>query len=178
MKKTMIKKWLLTVLFVFSALLLAACGKKEETKPEEGEKPETEEVYREELEEVDMSVPDNSAFQWTGDYLDATGGQALLHIEPNQRRTRGYEILIYIPGGEASFSTWSATAVYDESVGGLHYDNCVRTNMDTSETGESEVAYEKGSGVIIPSGDESDTLLWIDNQDKRGVDLRFERMEE
>ncbi len=163
----------ITALFlVFSFVFLAACGKQPEEKKEEAQ-----EVIEEELEEVDMTPPDFQSYEWSGDYLDSTGGQAMLSIQPNPKRNKGYEILIYIPGGEDSFSTWSCTGIYDDSVGGLHYDDCVRTDMDTSESGGVEIAYEKGTGVIIPSGEGSDTLLWIDDQDRRGVDLRFERLE-
>ena len=166
----------IAILLALTVVGLCACGDKEAQKEEKKE--EAAAAVEEELEEVDMTPPDNQAFDWNGEYLDATGGQAILTISPNTKRNKGYEILIYIPGGEDSFSTWSCTATYDDSVGGLHYEDCVRTNMDTSETGGVETAYQKGTGVIIPSGDGSDTLLWIDDQERRGVDLRFERMEE
>ncbi len=163
----------ISILLVLLTLSLTACGKQTEEKMTETET-ETEEG----LGEVDMSPPDNRGYDWTGDYLDSTGGQALLTIEPNPKRNKGYAILIYIPAGEDAFSTWSCTGIYDETLGGLHYEDCVRTNMDTGEVGSVETAYQKGSGVIIPSGEDSDTLLWIDDQDRRGVDLRFQRMTE
>ena len=166
----------IAVLLALTFVGLCACGEKDAQKEEK--KAEETAAVEEVMEEVDMTPPDNRAFEWSGDYLDSTGGQALLTIAPNPKRNKGYEILIYIPGGEASFSTWSCTATYDDTVGGLHYEDCVRTNMDTSETGGSEIAYQKGTGVIIPSGDGSETLLWIDDQERRGVDLRFERMKE
>ncbi len=166
----------IAILLALTVIGLCACGDKEAQKEEK--KAEAAAAVEEELEEVDMTPPNNLAFDWNGEYLDSTGGQAILTISPNTKRNKGYEILIYIPGGEGSFSTWSCTATYDDSVGGLHYEDCVRTNMDTSETGGVETAYQKGTGVIIPSGDGSDTLLWIDDQERRGVDLRFERMEE
>ena len=164
------KKWI-SIFLVLCSLTLLACGKQTEEQTKETPTEET-------ADEIDMTPPDNHSYKWVGDYLDSTGGQAILTIEPNPKRNKGYSILIYIPAGEDAFSTWSCTGIYDESVGGLHYEDCVRTNMDTSETGGMEVAYQKGSGVIIPSAEGSNTLLWIDNQDSRGLDLRFERMAE
>ncbi len=168
----------ISILLVLLTLCLMACGKQAKEKNATTESATTENATEEGVEEVDMSPPDNRSYDWAGDYLDSTGGQALLTIEPNPKRNKGYAILIYIPAGEDAYSTWSCTGIYDETLGGLHYEDCVRTNMDTGEAGNVEVAYQKGTGVIIPSAEGSDTLLWIDDQDRRGVDLRFQRTAE
>ena len=129
-------------------------------------------------EETGYETPDNSFYDWNGDYLDSTGGQALLHIEPAAWRMRSYDILIYIPAGEDAFTTWECTARYDAELGGLSYEKCVRRDMDVGSAGGEVISYEDGTGLIIPSEQDADLLYWIDLKEGRGQDLNFERLPE
>lgn len=174
------KKLLYILLTVAMLALLTSCGRsKDAAEDAEGGNSETasDTVTDEEPAEMDMTPPDFADYDWVGDYLDSTGGQAVLNIAPAEKRANGYDIMIYIPGGESSFTTWTATAYYEADLGGLHYANCVRTDTETGDLGESIETYRDGEGVLIPTEPGSDTLLWIDDVDGRGVDLRFERME-
>lgn len=175
------KKLLYILLTVAMLATLTSCGRSkdtaEETEDDTSEAVSGSQTEDEQPDEMDMTPPDFADYAWVGDYLDSTGGQAVLNIAPAEKRANGYDIMIYIPGGESSFTTWTATAYYEADLGGLHYANCVRTDTETGDLGESIETYRDGEGVLIPTEPGSNTLLWIDDVDGRGVDLRFERME-
>lgn len=169
----------ISVLLLF-ALTLSGCGKTDDALSEE--------------ELLELSEPSTENYAWIGDYIDDTYGEALLTIEKSTRFRKDYAITIYIPSGEAAFSLWQANAVYDADLNALYFDDCSRVDGDTSilpeanaeETTESadaadeeelfatHYAYTDGTGSIFVA---DDVLIWIDDQDSRGDELRFRRIE-
>lgn len=166
------QKFLLPAIF-FCAVLLTACGKSTEEEEEEIIVPD---------------LPSSENYAWIGDYIDESFGQALLTIEKSSRFGRDYAITVYIPSGDAAFSLWEANAVYDADLNALSFNDCIRTDVDTSTMPETEIdeadaelteasrrIYTDGTGSIFVLEDES--LIWIDDQDSRGDELQFVRIE-
>jgi len=162
MKKTGLMAAVLVLGGVGLLLPLTGCGKKAST----------------DLDLSSFETPDG--FEWTGEYMDDTYGQAVLNITEDGKK---YSCMISVPNKDLShIDTYQFTAEVSEDGMGLAYTGGSMTSMDLPDFAKNPDAemittdvYSDGSGAIYYL---DGYLYWLDDVNEAGNGLSFRRLSE
>lgn len=158
--RTRVGRYAVAILIVGMILSLTGCSKKSSA----------------DLDLSSFETPDG--FEWAGEYMDDTYGQAVLSITEDGKK---YSCMISVPNKDLShIDTYQFTAEVSEDGMGLAYTGGTMTSMDLpdfSKNPDAEMVttdvYSDGSGAIYYL---DGYLYWLDDVNEAGNGLSFRRL--